>query len=347
MKRLKSLGFFLLVFSSIFLIQCTTDPIPGIPGDDGADGMDGMDGVNGTTECAACHNVSTSEAVHASFLYSKHYENETISRGGSSSCARCHSGNGFVDYIDQGSMNDYTPSQAVLDSPEKISCTTCHDMHTSFDFETDGFDYALRSLKGVNLITDEGYTIDFNGTSNMCAKCHQPRRSPESEIVPVDGLVEVGRRFGPHHGPQATMLEGIQGVELVGSLEYPAIGEAGHRTGSSCTSCHMGEPSGINGNHTWIPTTEACTQCHGDTAPGPVTGLEEGMETLFALLEEKGVLEKDEEGEVGIVSGVYPTLTAEATWNYLLIVEDQSNGVHNPNYAKALIQNSIDALSAD
>ena len=343
MKSLKSLGFFLLVFSSIFLIQCTTDPIPGVPGEDGADGLDGMDGVNGTTECAACHNVSTSEAVHASYLFSKHASGDRVY--GRESCKRCHSNEGFIDLVTTGMV-----SEGDIDNATKVSCTTCHDMHTSFDFETDGYDYALRTLDPVNLIVDENYAMDFEGTSNICANCHQPRSSG-----PVDnglGLFEVPRRFGPHHGPQSTMLEGIQGAEIAGSVDYPEAGSARHRTGSSCTNCHMGETSGqIDGNHTWHPTPNACVTCHTNGAPEEVDGFEEDMDALLALLEAEGILEseinEDGELEVDAVEGTFPILVAEAAWNYLFVMEDQSHGQHNPKYAKALIKNSIEALNAD
>ena len=351
MKNLKTLNFSVLALCCFLFIQCTTDPIAGPAGEDGLDGVDGVDGVNSTTECAQCHNVTTSEAVHASFAFSSHYENGTYVRGSSASCARCHSGNGFVDYISQGAMNDYTPSQAVLDHPEKITCTTCHDMHTTFDFEGEGYDYALRTLKGVDLMTDPSYTLDFNGTSNICANCHQPRSLP-----PADnglGLYEItSTRFGPHHGPQATFLEGIQGGEIAGTVEYPAPGSATHRTGSSCTNCHMGESGDqIQGNHTWFPTETACIECHTGGAPSEVAGLEEDMATLLALLETVGVVEVeiDEEGNVDVspVRGTYKIAEAEAAWNYILLMEDKSMGAHNPKYAKALIKNSIEALSAN
>jgi len=41
----------------------------------------------------------------------------------------------------------------------------------------------------------------------------------------------------------------------------------------------------------------------------------------------------------------WPYETAQAAWNYILITqEDMSKGVHNPAYATALLQNSIEAL---
>ena len=350
MKHLKSLGFFLLIFSSFFLIQCTTDPIPGPSGTDGIDGTDGLDGATGTTECATCHNVAKSEAVHASFLSSKHYEHSTVTRGGNATCARCHSSSGFIDYLAQGAMNDYVPSDAVLTGgsigPQKFSCTTCHDMHTSFDFEGDGYDYALRTIDPVTLLADESYTIDFEGTSNLCANCHQPRSTFE-EAIQEDGTVDVGGRFGPHYGAQSILLEGIHGAEIAGSLDYPAIASEPHRAGSSCTNCHMGETSGANdGNHTWVPTSTSCTDCHGSTVPNK-DFLEDDFETLEALLLAEGLLKLNDDGSVSPVSGNYELIPASALWNYRMIYYDHSHGVHNPAYAKALIKNSIEALSAN
>jgi hypothetical protein len=221
-------------------------------------------------------------------------------------------------------------------------------MHTSFDFEGDGYDYALRSIAPVDLIVDPGYTIDYAGTSNTCASCHQPRTAP-----PVDngmGLFQVtSTHWGPHHGPQATLLEGIQGAEIEGDVEYPDPASAGHRKGASCTSCHMGESDGdINGLHTWVPTTSDCAKCHSNGIPEEVGGFKEDMATLLTQLEEIGILHSevvDDVLEVHPVPGTYDILAAEAAWNYILIYEDASGGTHNPKYAKALIQNSIEALN--
>ena len=110
----------------------------------------------------------------------------------------------------------------------------------------------------------------------------------------------------------------------------------------------MGEDAGpeLTGLHTNKPTETACVVCHQNGIPGEVTGLAENMETLEGLLIAEGLLEVVD-GEVDIVSGDYEVLPAQALWNYILILEDSSKGVHNPKYAKALIQNSIEALNAN
>lgn len=343
MKNLKFIGFIILLSTSFLFVQCTTDSPEAIvgpagpAGQDGINGSDGKDGTDANSSCTSCHSNSHREPIESSYLYSGHAAGGAVGYAGSrSSCAQCHSNEGYIDYMETGMTN---PDGYA--NPTAISCTTCHSKHSTFDFENDGYDYALRSFGPVTLITDETITLDYGDKSNNCASCHQPRRTG-----PVDdgtGMFAVtSSHWGPHHGPQSTLLEGIQGAEIVGTESYPAPGTATHRTGSSCTACHMGESEGGDdtGLHSFNPTSTACTSCHGDTAPSKVEGLEEDMATLAALLETIGIVH---EGHP--VEGTYTVQQAEAAWNYLLILEDSSNGVHNPNYAKALIKNSIEVLN--
>jgi hypothetical protein len=252
-----------------------------------------------------------------------------------------------------------------------ISCTGCHASdigHRSFNFDEDGNDYALRTFAPVTLIVDESVTLDATndtdemGASNTCIACHQPRSS--GPIADTDGkYLQTSSHWGPHHGPQSTLLEGIQGMEISGTESYPAAGTAGHNTGSSCIACHMKD----NG-HTWEPSATAstrCTSCHDEKTE--VTGFAADMETLAGLLALSSGQEiaKDENGDyqpvfeadgttpvmvTGIVhdnepkTGLFDIKDAEAGWNYLFLLEDSSKGVHNPEYAKALLTNSIELL---
>ncbi|MGB5500375.1 MAG: hypothetical protein WBM77_15695, partial [Maribacter sp.] len=120
---------------------------------------------------------------------------------------------------------------------------------------------------------------------------------------------------------------------------YPGVGTAAHRTGSTCVSCHMGETTdGTDGLHSMIPSATSCITCHSNGIP-PDTFLASDMATLAGLLETVGIVQEDHP-----VPGTYSILEAEAAWNYLFILEDGSMGVHNPDYSKALIKNSIQAL---
>jgi len=100
----------------------------------------------------------------------------------------------------------------------------------------------------------------------------------------------------------------------------------------------MGETTdGSDGEHSWVPTDNACLTCHS-TVPSDQF-LQGNMETLAALLETVGIVHDGHP-----VPGTYTITESEAAWNYLYVLEDASKGIHNPAYAKALIKNSIEAL---
>lgn len=342
MKTTRYFGFLILLLSGLFFVQCTSDPIAGPPGMDGIDGADGVDGINGidgqdgTASCVACHNYSHREPIEASYLISMHASgNATGYAGSRDSCSRCHSNEGYDNYI--------TGKPAVdIDNPTNISCMTCHDKHSTFDFENDGHDYALRGLDPVSLLADASVIIDYGTTSNNCIECHQPRSTPPTDDG--TGMYEItNKRFGPHHSPQVTMLEGIQGAPLAGSVDIPGPASATHRTGSSCVQCHMADAVGTDytaGLHSWHTNENSCNSCHTNGAPDSIGNYDTDMETLRQSLEDLGMFDDSGYAKLQTV----PILHAKAYWNWKMLVEDQSKGVHNPGYAKALLTNSIEAL---
>lgn len=354
MKTIKKLGYLMLITSGFLFMGCTSDPIPGPPGMDGIDGLDGLDGadgVDGTTSCVSCHSVSHREPIEMAYADSPHSTGSSWARGTSASCARCHNNEGFIDfmsnlYIDSLGFATANPEGYNISNP--ITCTGCHDSHRSFDFANDGNDYAVRSLQAVNLFIDPSVQIDIRnssdelGRSNLCVNCHQPRDSYEIPGPTADYEI-TSSRFGPHNGPQATLLEGIMGANVAGSAGYPGVGSAAHRQGSSCIACHMGETTdGSDGGHTWIPTENTCITCHTNGPPAEVTGFAGDMARLRDLLIAAGAI--TETGST--VPGTYSPQVAQATWNYRTLEADGSRGVHNPNYTKALLQNSIEALES-
>jgi hypothetical protein len=110
----------------------------------------------------------------------------------------------------------------------------------------------------------------------------------------------------------------------------------------------MGETTdGNDGEHSIFATSNSCVVCHTEGVPSEVSGLAADLATLEAIL---GAVVSQDGTVIGIIHdghpqlGVFTILEAQAAWNYLTVVEDQSNGVHNPAYTKALIRNSIEAL---
>ena len=420
MKNLKLIGFLIAMASSLMFIQCTTDTVVGPAGADGTNGVNGINGINGvdgvngvgTASCIECHSDTHRTPINDAYALSGHATGTSWARGKSAGCARCHNNAGYVDMLSGNFLNDDGYPDANPDGyavSNAITCSGCHSDHRSFDFDVDGNDYSVRTLDPVQLVTNRDYYIDVKnesdlmGKSNTCVNCHQPRRTgPTADEN--DEYKQTSSHWGPHHGPQSTFLEGIQGMEMAGTAAYPAPGSATHRASASCVQCHMGEDADGNKssvNHEWLSNSNTCLTCHS-VVPTEVSGFADGMTTLEGLLEEvvgweyrysvvrdvddvpvldadgdlqfldingdittsssAYVIEEDINGDpikevfVGVVHDGHPTTgfygrgaywpigAAEAGWNFLLLEEDSSHGVHNPAYGKALLENSIAAL---
>jgi len=402
----------MMLASSALFVNCTSDPIAGPDGIAGIDGTDGIDGINGldsTEDCRACHSSEHLDPIKESYAISMHgiettmYNGSKLSQyGNRAECAACHTNQGFVDRFNVQDLTLVGPYSASSD--QSITCNGCHnpiDGHRSFDFDTDEQDFALRTIAPVTLIIDESVTLDAKnevdkiGASNTCIACHQPTHRPPSNTE-AQYTIDSGH-WGPHHGPQATLVEGILGYEY-SNVGISAPGSSEHSSASSCVACHM-----IEGDHSWVPAATAsvtCTECHDEKIE--VAGFEPDMLALAAKLElvegweyrysivrddagqpvlvngklqfldsdgdvtadsDMYVIELDDSGDkmkdvvIGVVNDGSPnagfygvegaTFTSDeagAAFNYLYLTEDKSKGVHNPNYAKALIAQSLNAL---
>jgi nitrate reductase cytochrome c-type subunit len=423
MKNLKLIGFLMLLASSLMFIQCTTDTLQGLDGTNGINGVDGAAGADGIAGvagaagvdgadigvCVSCHSNTHRDQIVAEYTTSNHnfdLDAEEVSdiprswaRGSSSSCAQCHSNQGFIEYQETGQVvTGFTNS-------DPLSCTGCHNAHRSFDFVNDGNDYALRTIEPVQLLyTATEYLFDSKnesdplGASNTCVNCHQPRSSQPTVTTYPGKYLQTSTHWGPHHGPQSTLLDGIQGFEFSAD-GISADGSAAHKTKMSCVACHM---ETVDEGHSWEPADYAsstCVKCH-DAKP-EVAGFETGMADLAVKLEnvvgweykysvlrdvdgaiiyaadrdgnltvlqfldaddvvtddsDLYVIEEDVDGAkikvdvIGAVHDGHPNTgfygegatfsieAAGAAWNYLFLLEDKSNGVHNPVYAKKLIE---------
>ncbi|MFC2118892.1 hypothetical protein ACFLRG_01830 [Bacteroidota bacterium] len=302
---------------------------------------EGPAGVDGDVTCIVCHNTTNMDQINASFDTSIHGIGPTAARGASVGCAKCHAHQGFVETVATGRDT----SAASIAIPLAFTCETCHAGHVSFDFENDGQDYALRTTEPVPLIMDGRTTvIDLGNNGNLCLNCHQPRRA--APTADAEGNYNItSSHYGPHHGPQGTILAGVGGYEFAGSEAYPTTNSAHMNTG--CSTCHMADVVGDTGGHTFFPNVTGCTDCHADATSmdigGKMTEMEDLLNELALLLVDKGVLA----GEVGayhVVTGVFPVDVAAAFYNWDMVYEDRSEGVHNIAYTFALIQNSIEAM---
>ena len=297
--------------------------------------------------CADCHN-STTQIVSKEVQYSGslHGSGNTFERS-TAACAICHTSEGFTERIDAGTFE----VAADIQNASPINCRTCHNIHDTYTKT----DWSLANTDPVKLqLTGDVYD---KGNSNLCANCHQPRPGTD---VPVAGGGDVeitSTRYGPHHGPQSSMLLGVGGYgEYKGSsVHYDAVDEG-------CISCHMTDTAfgKLAGGHTMNITYEAegepaefltgCLTCHEDIESldrnGVQTEIAAMAEEVRVLLVKQGLVVADSEpGAIpGGVEGTFTSEQAGALWNYKTVLEDRSMGIHNPGYAKFLLQTALDAL---
>ncbi len=319
------------------------DGLAGADGADGADGTDGADGEdgangNGVTACLECHTDESFLQIEFEYAQSGHDLGEFVGyAGGRDNCAQCHSKQGFLQFATMGEV------AADINDPAAIDCATCHIVHPA--------SFAIRWTAGVPLISDDTYTLDFGDDSNLCANCHQTRRAEPNIAAPADTFAITSTHYGPHHGPQANLLEGVGFAEIAGSVAYPAA-SLHLVVGATCVTCHMGTYEDNEGGHTWAPALSVCNNCHaGEDVNfdhgGFQTDIQAKLNTLRDRLVELGVVEfVIEDDEYEPVVATHSMLEAQAFYNWIGIVEDRSLGVHNPRYIDALLDNTIEALAA-
>jgi hypothetical protein len=250
-------------------------------------------------------------------------------RGEGTDCAGCHGHEGAKARISAG-LPPHDPSVTDVVNVSPFDCRTCHNIHTTYTIA----DFSLTGgAEPVKLEYTAG-TFD-GGMGNLCANCHQIRNEPPTA---TDGNVEVtSSRFGPHHGVEAAMLLGEGGLGVTGSpsSHYNMVE-------NTCVACHMGEEA----NHTYLPDVARCQACHADAEDfdlnGTQTEIQAMVDELKAIFVAEGMM--DEETELWTVPATYPEAVVNAMWNFKLVVEDQSMGVHNSAYTRALLEAALEAM---
>ena len=321
----------------------------GPKGDTGATGSTGATGEQGwgTQDCASCH---TSQLIAAKQFQ---WENSTHATGGhydrnQTSCAVCHTSQGFLERAATGAQ----ATAATIPDPLPQNCYTCHQIHTTY---TDA-DWALTQPNPVTFWLG-GETADV-GKGNLCISCHQARvPSPALPDPATGGTINItSSRYGPHHGAQGMMFTGSAGYELDFGTPYT---NSAHTTliQDACVTCHMATAVGTaSGGHTFRVThaasgavnTAGCVSCHTDAADltAKITDTQTEIATLLEELKtklvDKGLLNPTT--DLAIVPQDFEGHEAGALYNYKYVEEDQSLGIHNYKYTKALLLNSIAAL---
>jgi len=328
----------LVLLGAVLVTAAVITACGGQPGPVGPAGPEGPQGEPGPVAsgtdltCTECHNDSSLiTAKHFAWAESKHGLGEAANyAGGRATCTGCHSGASFSARIAAGQAPDEVE---VVTAVTQQDCRTCHQIHTTYTKD----DFALETTDPVDLFAIEGVTYD-GGDGNLCVQCHQPRRDfPVAENGVITG---ISAHWGPHHGPQSSMLLGVGG----GGVDDGKPSAHYNKVEDTCVYCHMGEDR----NHSYEPELATCQTCHTEAENFDINGVQTEVQAMLDELGDKlvaaGVL--SENGPDG-----HPTVTeapenvALALYNWIYVAhEDKSMGVHNSTYTKALLQAGLDAL---
>jgi len=330
-----------LIVAAVVITACAgPEGAQGPAGPAGPAGPQGEPGPAAAVQdstCTQCHNETTIiVSKEGQFReHSVHGTGEAFERGEEANCAGCHGTEGAKARINAG-LPPHDPSVEGVVNVSAFDCRTCHNIHATYTSE----DWALTGAEQPVKFEYSDGTFD-GGAGNLCSNCHQIR-NPKPEFV--DGNIDItSSRFGTHYGVEAQMLLGEGGLGTTGSPStHYAMVE------NTCVACHMGEEF----NHTYLPDVARCQTCHADVENFDVNGVqtevEAMLEELHTLFVDKGMLDPETDLWVASASAPLkvPEAVANAMWNYKFVTYDQSKGVHNAAYAKALLQAALDTMKA-
>ncbi|MDZ7374858.1 MAG: T9SS type A sorting domain-containing protein, partial [candidate division KSB1 bacterium] len=310
--------------------------------------------------CGRCHDAPTHHIK--SFQWKQSLHAVGVATGATrAECAECHSGYGFVHAVDK----DLQYLRQTLGEP-RVTCQVCHDPHSDENPDQ------LRTTEDV--VLKNGEVISEGGLGKLCMHCHKSRQDA------VTYATVWRSRFGPHHSVQADILAGTNAVTFgmhVPSSNHLKVVE------NSCVGCHMAPtpaaPSPAKdhvGEHTFamswdggtpdnpaddVDNVAPCQSCHGpirsfadlkakqdydgdgqiESAQDEVKGL---LEAVAMLLPPIGSPEVALEVRPTVNPG-YTPLQLQAAYNYLMVKEDGSYGIHNYQFAVNLLKVTHAALT--
>jgi hypothetical protein len=312
--------------------------------------------------CGQCH-----EGTHHPYLSewknSPHfYDAETDHAATNPTCQGCHEGVAAAIRL-AGDLSSFYGSGSITrpssqDSLQPIVCVTCHDPHADDNHSQ------LRSVADVYLVTANGESpvISEGGSGKLCMQCHHARKAPESQI-------ENGYdHFGPHANPQADMMAGKSAYHGVADPVFQWADPSHLHVQNSCKTCHLNtaeytseENPAVTG-HTFLPTVQACQNCHGTISgfddiksledfdrDGTIEGIQSEVSGLLELLIE-ALVSSGLDTTGGLAEALGDTnrstiLQREAGYNWAFVTDDKSLGIHNPDYTIQILQQSIHHLT--
>jgi hypothetical protein len=304
-------------------------------------------------DCAQCHDAPPGH-IHVAEWNNSAHAVTTRDPAGNASCVGCHTAYGFIGRIE----GDTTTNTAYA----PINCQTCHEPHGATLPGTNAPNpYIIRTLAAVTLM--DGTVITNAGEGLLCMQCHHSRQNAAVYAATSKGSAY----FGPHEGPQADMLEGVNGFTYGQAIPSSAHANA---VSNSCVACHMQtiastDPAYLHaGGHTFENSyngedlVAACQSCHGAAVTtfdfplqdyngdGVIQGVQTEVQSLLNRLSTYLPPDNSVKSSLTITS-TWTQPQLEAAYNWLFVEKDGSLGIHNTAYAVGLLKSSIANLTGD
>jgi hypothetical protein len=330
-------------------------------------------------DCAQCHDSLNHHSKTTEWNNSRHaMATKTPSGPTRFNCVRCHTADGFAQFIDHaGTSNVPYVTNTVY---EPITCAACHDPHDASN------PHQLRAANEYTL--PEGTTITNAGFGALCMECHHSRNGSASNNITNYKLGlptwAGGSSFGVHDSTAGDMVEGVNGFTYG---KFIPSSTHSHVVKDVCVGCHMqpvvaGDPAFTKaGGHTFSMTysvvtngvttvvdkVDVCVKCHGPMegfnfarkdydGDGVIQGVQTEVQNLLNQLSRllpasayraDGNYVADGLVKSPSVKTNWPTKFLQAAWNWQFVNVEGSHGVHNASYAVGLLKASIADLTDD
>lgn len=295
-------------------------------------------------------------------------------------CARCHSSQGFIDYVGGDGTAAGRVERPASPAPQPLECRTCHND-------------AANALASVTF--PSGVKIDGLGGEARCMTCHQGRASgADVDAAIAKAGVEMADQASPmlgflniHYYPAAATL---YAGRAKGGYQYPGqVYDVRFRhveSFNTCIECHDAHSTRVR--------FDACSTCHtgvkdgqgarairmmasfgrdydgdGDTTEGIAGELEGSRARLLAAMQTYGreraaplcyspaaypyvFADKNGDGACGaddtMAANAYKAWTPRlmrAAYNYQMATKDPGAFAHNAKYILELLYDSVHDLN--
>jgi hypothetical protein len=220
--------------------------------------------------CMVCHDALTHHDRGSLWSASGHANVELAMEegAGSTSCARCHSAEGFMLYLPRqqagtpGNLTDI--SSLSVATVHSQTCQTCHDPHT-----------ATLRVSGDTKQVAGMFQVQNAGAGALCVICHNSRSGAIKQGTYAITSSSLGR-LGPHTACQGDMFAGRNAFFMSSLTAADAATNLPYKSAHSfmtdtCADCHVKwVPEDVkaqyqvwNTNHTFRSSLEICSECHG------------------------------------------------------------------------------------